>query len=199
MCESAEGVSTAAMRQWAGTAGAAFTDSAAVIVTFGSETARRSSHELPDSAPSNASMAIISAASGPAKAGRYIRRTLLTHEIRGVVHAAGPFVCRELRVRTERACHVDTAVGDVIRGHGVGRGIVLPPSLHHRHVVHLVRPGSVAAVLHAGSHEQPYPVVLLSSHFLQHVVVVVDRVAGGDRRVVPPVIQQKLSAVRFER
>src|SRR5262245_11419426 len=164
MCESADGVSTAATRQCAGTDGAAFTGSAAVMVTFGSAIARRSSHELPDNAPSNASVAIIAGAS------------LLAHEVRGVVHAAGPFVRRKLRVRAERTAHVDAVVGHVIRRHRIRRDVALAPPLHYGHVIDLIRPGSVAAMLHAGSHEEPHPVVLLVPHLLQHALVVVDRV-----------------------
>jgi hypothetical protein len=54
-------------------------------------------------------------------------------------------------------------------------------------------------VLHAWRHEQADPVVLLGAHLRQHARVVVDRVAGGDRGVVPAVIQQELATARLER
>src|SRR5258708_7519584 len=59
MCESGVGVSTAAIRQCAGTAGAAFTASDAVIVALGSETDFTPSHGPFDNAPINASAAIM--------------------------------------------------------------------------------------------------------------------------------------------
>ena len=52
---------------------------------------------------------------------------------------------------------------------------------------------------HAGNHEEANPVVLVLAHLRQDAVVVINAIAGRNRRVVPAVIEDQLSTTRLER
>src|SRR5262245_59488892 len=103
-----------------------------------------------------------------------------TNEVGSVVRAPHAFVLRDLWIWAQRSCHVHAVVRDARRLETVGRRPGLTPALERGHPIDLIRPGAVAAVLHAGRHEQADPVVLFAAHLRLHALVVVDGVAGRD-------------------
>src|SRR5438132_3609511 len=96
----------------------------------------------------------------------------LAGEVSGVVGAAGTPIHRRLRIRTERAGHINPVVENASREDHIRRDVRLPPPLEDGEHVELIGALPAAAVRHAGDHEQTQPVALIPAHFLQHAFVV---------------------------
>jgi len=83
-----------------------------------------------------------------------------TDEVCRVIRAAHARVVRDLWIRTEWPCHVDTVVADSRCDQPIGCDSGFAPALHRSHPVHLVRARSTSAMLHTGYHEESQPILL---------------------------------------
>src|SRR5262249_33531412 len=123
--------------------------------------------------------------------------------VRGVVGAAGSLIDSSLRVWAKGAGHVDAATFvDSGGGDGLGGLVLFAPAFERGEGIELIGAGAVAAMGHAGDHEESQPVVLIRAHAFQDGLVIRDGIQGGDRAagasVAPTVIDEELAPARFE-
>src|SRR5882757_1280998 len=124
-------------------------------------------------------------------------------KVPGVVGTASSFIDSPLRVWAKGASHVDDATFVDSAGGNRFWGLVLfAPAFERSELIELIGAGSPPAMVHAGGHRAPKPVVLVRAHVFQDRLIIRDGIQGGDRAartsVAPTVIHEELAPACFE-